>query len=378
MSPHKIAFIQNVNSFDHRMVHTLGLADELSNRGYLVDIIIQKDNDQWNEKLWKYNLITISGETYSIKGQLRFMINLYRLLKKLDYDIIHTKNPFSSIIPCLLRKKEAKLIYDIRGLWVDFAEHSGFITQRLSHLLNYIDVRCMNRADSVVAISNPLREVLIKRGVNKEKILVITGDGVKNEIPPKKDVRKLMNINGFIIGYAGSISKARNSQRIIEVFSKVKEKMDDVHLVFIGPIQEESYFRDEILRLELENHVHFSGFLPSHEDVMSYIQSFDVAIAYHNITKPCFNVMVPTKLLEYMAAGVPIIASSHLSHSNILEHMENGYIVDPEPEEFAEGIIELLSDEELRKRLKTNALREVKKYSFKKITDEVESLYMTL
>ena len=149
----KIAIIQNVPINDHRMVHINGIARELSKRGYNVDIIIQESNDepQFNEV--PYNITYIPSDTYSILGQLKFIYGLFTLLKKRKYDIIHAKNPFSSILPALINKSEAKVIYDVRGLWIDFGVHAGNISNTVAYILKKIDMFCMKKADRVIAIS---------------------------------------------------------------------------------------------------------------------------------------------------------------------------------------------------------------------------------
>src|SRR4030042_2841785 len=125
MIPKKIAIIQNVNINDHRAVHVNGIASELVKRGYNVDVFLQKTKEKPQFKKTPYNLITVPGKTYSIYGQSRFMISCLIALKRKKYDIIHTKNPFSSLIPALIYKiffyKKCRVIYDIRGLWIDFA-----------------------------------------------------------------------------------------------------------------------------------------------------------------------------------------------------------------------------------------------------------------
>ena len=72
----KIAIIQNVKINDHRLVHTHGIANELVKRGYSIDVIIQdSDVNKMYEEI-KYNIISLPGETYSIFGQIKFMIYL--------------------------------------------------------------------------------------------------------------------------------------------------------------------------------------------------------------------------------------------------------------------------------------------------------------
>ena len=119
------------------MVHTNNIARELTTRGHQVDVIIQKSIKRIDDDL-PYNIFEIPGETYSIAGQVNFCYNLWKLLQSKDYQIIHAKNPFSSILPALSLRSATKIIYDIRGLWIDFGANAGYISKFLVPIFNQI------------------------------------------------------------------------------------------------------------------------------------------------------------------------------------------------------------------------------------------------
>jgi hypothetical protein len=103
------------------MVHTDGVARELVKMGHEVDVYIQQSDhsNQFHDP--PYELIYVEGKTYSVKGQVEFCRRLAKKLGPSHYDVFHTKNPFSSLLPILLtgKNRETKTIYDVRGLWVD-------------------------------------------------------------------------------------------------------------------------------------------------------------------------------------------------------------------------------------------------------------------
>ena len=89
-----IALIQNVSFFDHRMVYTDNVARELVSRGHNVDVIVN-DSMIKSKAPTPYTIVEISGETYSVLGQINFSYMLFKFLKKKKYNVIHAKNPFS-------------------------------------------------------------------------------------------------------------------------------------------------------------------------------------------------------------------------------------------------------------------------------------------
>ena len=75
----------------------------------------------------------------------------------------------------------------------------------------------------------------------------------------------------------------------------------------------------------------------------------------------------PMKLFEYMAAGVPIVATDLPSIHEVLRHGENAWLVEPgNSEALAEGIHAVIENPELAKRLAEHARQEVEKYTWER------------
>lgn len=379
----RVAIVQNVRVDDHRMVHTDGVARELVRRGYDVEVVVQDGGEQQFADP-PYRVVGLSGGTYSVSGQMVFARDLLELLRDREYDVIHGKNPFSSVLPALLLRKVGggvRIVYDVRGLWVDFGVYAGRIPRGVASLLWRLDRFCMNSVDRVIAISHELRDVLVGRGVSGGKIDVIVGDGVdllKARGAERRDVRDVFGFDGKVVGYVGSIGRARCSDRLIEAFGFVRELADfEVNLVMIGPFVdgfEAEYFRDLVRVRGLEGSVFFSGFVP-HDEVFGYMKSFDVAVAYHEGDFEFYNVAVPTKVLEYLATGRCIVATDHKMYRNLLTHGVDGFLTGQNPKAFAEGILKVLEEDGLSERLGMNAEKTAERYSFEKVTDNIEKIY---
>ena len=371
----KIGIIQNVTLNDHRAVNSHNVACELERRGITVDMILQKTDEDLQYKNRPYNLIQIPGETYSIPGQIRFVTASFTPLKKGSYHIIHARNPFSSIFSAtILRKMGAitsKIVYDMRGLWIDFGVLSGKISPHLLYVLKKTENYLIKRCDHVIALSPVLKDELCSRGVDREKISVIFGAGVDIEkvesvAPAKKDK------DTTVIGYIGSISVSRQSDKIIEAFKKLKRK--DIYLVMVGPVGEPHIFRE--LTSNYKNIV-LTGYLPQ-EKAFQYLKSFDIVLSYHGVDHPAYNVAVPVKVFEYMASGVPIVVTDHQMYKNVLEDGKTAVLTGQNPEEFAKGIEYLLENPSIAEKISARARSEVEKYSIKNVVDQLESVYLNL
>ena len=77
--------------------------------------------------------------------------------------------------------------------------------------------------------------------------------------------------------------------------------------------------------------------------------------------------MSPLKLFEYMAAGVPIVATDLPSIREILHHKENAWLIEPgNPQALAEGIQYLLEDPVFAEHLARGAKRDVQQYTWER------------
>jgi glycosyltransferase involved in cell wall biosynthesis len=370
----KVGIIQNVSLNDHRSVHSHNVACELEKRGIDVDLILQKTDDTLQYKSRPYTLIQLPGKTYSIQGQLQFVTASFPVIARGKYDIIHAKNPFSSIFSAVTLQKmgviPSKIVYDMRGLWIDFGVTSGKISPHLQGILEKIENVLFKRCDHIIAISPQLKEVLCSRGVDKEKISVIFGSGVNIEkvesVPPaKKDTIKT-------IGYIGTISVVRQSEKIIEAFKKIERK--DIRLVMIGPIGEPAIFKEIVLPCDT---IVLTGFLPQ-EKAFSQLKSFDIVVSYHSGDDSIYTVAVPNKIFEYMAADIPIVTTDHPMYTNILENGKTAVLTEQNPEDFARGIEYLLDNVDAARKMAQRARFTVEKYSITGVVDQLESLYKNL
>jgi colanic acid biosynthesis glycosyl transferase WcaI len=371
----KLAIIQNVTLNDHRSVHSHNVACELCRRGFDVDVIVQKTEEELQYSERPYRLIELPGETYSIKGQLQFILNSYHYLKGTKYDIIHAKNPFSSLFSAVFLKKlgkiDSKIIYDMRGLWIEFGAGTGKFPSFLKPGLEVVERVLMGKCEHVVAISPALQEVLCSKGIPRSKVTVIVGAGV--------DIEKIHSLEPAVfsegladlkcIGYLGTISVARESDKIIEAFQTISR--DDYVLLMIGPVIEPQVF-DNVVRETKK--VVLPGFIPQYE-ALQYLKSCRVAISYHDIDSPAYNVAVPTKILEYMAAGIPIVATDHMMYRNILEDGRTAVLTRQNPHDFARGIEHVLENPEMGRKMAENAYRDVEKFSIQKVVDQLMVVY---
>ena len=159
--------------------------------------------------------------------------------------------------------------------------------------------------------------------------------------------------------FLGTLSSVFNQQSVRylykEVYPLIKEKIPDTKLYIVGKDPPE-----EIRKLSEDNPVIVTGYV---KDVRLYLAHASV------VTLPIHGFGIKTRLLEAMAMGKPVVVSSAGIHG-IDVTPEKDIIVADDPREFAERVIELLNNEELRKKIGANARKLMEEeYSWEKMAD---------
>ncbi len=161
------------------------------------------------------------------------------------------------------------------------------------------------------------------------------------------------------VGYFGAVSSLRGSIVLIEALRLLKISGVLVGLELIGPIQDEH--RKEVVALVTDyglSEVYIRGYLEPKEgwEIMGQCTIGAALLA----PIPNYIDSYPTKIFEYMALGLPILASNFPLYKSIVEDLHCGYCVDPEePDEVARMIHRLLENDELARKLGENGRAEL-------------------
>lgn len=204
----------------------------------------------------------------------------------------------------------------------------------------------LHAADHIFAQSVRMKAALVQRGVAAQKITPVPMAVSVDRFNPSKiaptDDRRLAGRN--ILLYMGTSAPSRRVDVIVRALGAVVRKGHDAVLVLLGdtrPID-----RDSLLDVASEEGVSdrliFTGHLAL-ALALSYVRRADVCLSPCP-PSPLLVVGTPTKLVEYLAMGRPVVANDHPDQREVLEASGAGLISDLSPEGFAEAIATLLSD----------------------------------
>lgn len=151
------------------------------------------------------------------------------------------------------------------------------------------------------------------------------------------------------IGYVGGVTRDRGSVVTLQALARLQQRGRRVEWECVGPVSERHRKKLEHLSRELGvEGVRWRGYLPPQE-AWSRMARCHVGLA---VLRPVPNYVrsYPTKLFEYMALGLPVVASDVPLYREVVEDVGCGVLVDPDdPEDVADGIARILEhDEESR------------------------------
>jgi glycosyltransferase involved in cell wall biosynthesis len=151
-----------------------------------------------------------------------------------------------------------------------------------------------------------------------------------------------------VVLYLGRIARARRSEFLLDVVAILRETMPDVLLVIAGdaPSDDEmAWMRREIGARGLDHHVLLTGWLPQ-RTALGYAVRAEVGLS--PIPRgTLYDVSSPTKLVEYLALGIPSVANDIPDQQLVVEESGAGLCVPMEAAAFADATLGLLNNRAL-------------------------------
>ena len=174
--------------------------------------------------------------------------------------------------------------------------------------------------------------------------------------------------------FVGRLDQRKGLHRLIKAFVHVKERIGDANLFVVGGGPLLKRYLKMVKEYAIDKSVHFLG-VASNEMMPIYFRSPTVYTSPAE-GRESFGIV----LIEAMASGTAVIASDIAGYDKVIDHGQNGLLVDTDdPHEYARAIIEVMENKRLRRKLIDGGLRDVRtKYSWDIVARRYERLYETL
>lgn len=307
-----------------------------------------------------------------------FTFGLAIHLLKNEYNIIHAHSihAFPTLIALTL-KKRSRFIVTAHGVSPDNSNLlSNFIWKLYVPVAKYI----CRKSDRVVVLGNSEKRKLIELAdLDPNKIEVIY-NGIDIPIIPGEVVIERFKSNlGLkeekIVLFTGRIVPIKNPELLLKAFSIVHEKIDNVKLLMVGPLDPK--YRYNLMnmanKLSIEKDLILTGELSQNELFASYaISDIFVSLgAWEGL---------PTTMLEAMFFSKPCIMFNSGGVKEVITDGETGFVIDKEDvNEISEKMIFLLINEEARVKMGEKAHSEIlSKYLWSAGCNKMRQIYSEL
>ena len=213
---------------------------------------------------------------------------------------------------------------------------------------------------SKVLVPNEYTKDLVIEYYNLEKEnLSIVPNGVELEKFSTTNERKKQ------IVFSGVMYHHRGIDILIDAIPKIVNKHPDVQIALVGNGPELENIKKKVNDLHLNSKIKFYGWI-DHDKISNILSKSSIAIGPLRTTEVTKNAL-PIKILEYMAASLPVIAIRGTLPSDVLDDGKNGFFV-KNSSDLAEKIIYLLDNEEKINDFGKSSKKMVQKFDWKNIS----------
>lgn len=265
-----------------------------------------------------------------------------RLHEEVGFDLVHCRSYIPAIIGRLLQKKKnLKLVFDMRGFWADERIEGGIwdknspVFKRAYNFFKRKEIEFFDGSDAIVSLThNGKQEIESWDNIpNRPQIEVIPCcvdlDHFKTEkVDPNivDEKRKQLGINkeDFVLGYVGSIGTWYMLPEMLDYYAVLRQQKSSSKFLFISREPKENIVKLAKEKGIPKNEIIVTG--TPHNEVPVYVSLFDFSIFF---IRPTFSKKAssPTKQGELMALGIPIICNAGVGDTDMIIKDANAGIV---------------------------------------------------
>ena len=329
----------------------------------------------------KPQIIDSLKRNVSFKNDRAALKEIRALIKELKPDIVHTHASKAGAIGRLAAYKEKVpvIVHTFHG----HVFHSYF--GKLKTLFyKSVERRLAKKTSAIIAISAIQKNELVHdhkiAPASKIRVIQLGFDlniFQENHAAKRIAFRKLHNVDDerVAIGIIGRLTAIKNHDLFLEVIKLVAKKSPNKLAVFIigdGELNQEIETKAKTIEEELGQEIFI--FTSWEKNVANVLPGLDI------VSLTSLNEGTPVSLIEAQAANVPVITTNVGGVADVVMNGHSGFIVNGfNPNQYAEKLLELVNDKELRQKMSQNGWNYVKdKFNYTRLCKDVEMLYREL
>ena len=327
--------------------------------------------DYLYEKKISIPILKISGlgQRVNLIKDLQAFLEIRKIVKIFQPDIVHTHTAKAGLLGRLA-------VFSIRNKILTvhtFHGHllHGYFGKMKRNLIIIIESILANFTDALITVGEKVRDDLLKVHVGNNEKFHVVGPGLElSKIPSRSVAIEWLGISKarFTVTWIGRAVEVKAPHRVLEIAQECQKRDLNVRFLFVGngPLEE------DIRRIAIENNlnVQFLGWQTEIEPILSVS---DLVIL------TSLNEGTPVALIQAQMAGVPVLATSVGSTSEVMIHGTSGYAVTYSKETFANIIEDFLENpKKIREFGRSGKKYVLSEFSFENLVKAHEEIYKKL
>ena len=351
-------------------------AETLAKRGDSVDVLtLRRERQPAYEVISGVNVFRIQRRLRNEKNSIHYLVRMLKFFLRSmwfmavhhaleGYDLVHVHSVpdfevFASLIPRLFG---ARVILDIHDIVPEFyASKFGVAKSSLTFRgLLLVEKLSALFAHHVIIANDLWHERITRRSVPAHKCSWILNYPDRSIFFPRP--RSSANVDDFVMCYPGTINHHQGVDIAVQAVAQLKDKVPNLKFLIIGDGPERNSLQALVRDLHLEERVIFLGPV-SIEEIAEHMANVDLGVVPKR-ADAFGNEAFSTKILEFMAMGVPVVASNTLIDQrhfgkDLLRFFQSG-----NPTELAAAILELVNHPEKRDQLRARGCEFIRENSW--------------
>ncbi len=289
--------------------------------------------------------VDVTSYVVPCTGQLDFGVPaaIRELVRRTRADVVHTHGYKADIYAwSALRRASVPLVATC---------HTWYDNDFAVRVYGAIDRWVLKTFDSVVAVSEEVRGRLLKARVSPERIHCIRNGVNLSPFANVAQIRRARQQSGakFHIGLVGRLAPEKGVDIFLHAAAEIRKKHPDVGFLIAGDGPDRELLDSLKDNLALGDSVTFCGLS---DDMPAFYASIDLLVSASR------REGMPIALLEAIAAGLPVVATSVGAVPEVIRNGHNGLLVPPcSVSDLTNAVSQLLEDVNLRKALAESAQR---------------------
>ena len=333
------------------------------------NILICSQNYDYKKMKQLANRVIVIKMAHQIDGKADFksIKAIRHYIKQIKPDIVYAH---SSKAGALVRIADLginnRVIYNPHG-WAFNMQQSS----KKKEIYKWVERISAHFCDKIVCISDAEKESALREKICKPDKLQVIYNGVDLEKikNTKPKTRKELGIpeDAFVVGQVGRLSEQKAPDIFVKAAKLIKDKIPNAYFILVGDGELRGQVKKMIHENGLDNSFLITGWVDS---PAAYMKIMDVGTLLSRWEG--FGLVLP----EYMACGVPIVATDVDAIPNIIKNKENGVLV--EKDDYRQILVKVLlyvNNSFAAKIMESEKKTVAKSYSINRVVKETTDLY---